>query len=112
MKIYETLTIVESRESVEDIQAQLEKLNNRKDILMDFLLDGTITKMDYVSKIDSITEQITLLNEKKIKVQEKNKENEGLFSRLNQVRDLFQKETEKGIEVPIMCSHIEQIKIF
>ncbi len=112
MKIYETLTIVESRESVEDIQAQLEKLNNRKDILMDFLLDGTITKMDYVSKIDSITEQITLLNEKKIKVQEKNKENEGLFSRLNQVRDLFQKETEKGIEVPIMCSHIEQIKVF
>lgn len=112
MKIYETLTTVESRESVEDIQAQLEKLNNRKDTLMDFLLDGTITKIDYASKIDSITEQITLLNEKKIKVQEKNKENEGLFSRLNQVRDLFQKETEKGIEVPIMCSHIEQIKVF
>lgn len=112
MKIYEALTTVESRESAEDIQVQLEKLNNRKDTLMDFLLDGTITKRDYTSKIDSITEQISLLNEKKIKVQEKNKENEGLFSRLNQVRNLFQKETEKGIEVPIMCSHIEQIKVF
>lgn len=112
MKIFETLTTVDSRESVEEIQTQVEKLYNRKDTLMDLLLDGTITKSDYASKIDRITEQIALLNEKKVRIQDKNEENEELFSRLNQVRKLFQNETEKGIEVPIMCSHIEQIKVF
>lgn len=112
MKIFETLTTGDSRESVEEIQTQVEKLYNRKDTLMDLLLDGTITKSDYASKIDRITEQIALLNEKKVRIQDKNEENEELFSRLNQVRKLFQNETEKGIEVPIMCSHIEQIKVF
>ncbi len=112
LKIYESLTTVDHRESVDDIQMQIKKLEKRKDTLMDFLLDGTITKIDYASKIDHITEQITLLNEKKVKILEKNEENEELFTRLNRIRTLFQNETEQGIEVPIMCSHIEQIKVF
>ena len=45
LKIYESLTTVDHRESVDDIQMQIEKLEKRKDTLMDFLLDGTITKM-------------------------------------------------------------------
>ena len=45
-------------------------------------------------------------------MQEKSEENEALYARLNKVRTLFQDETEKGIEIPIMCSHIEQIKVF
>ena len=111
-KIYESLINVDSKEKIEDIQAQIEKLNQKKDTLMEFLLDGTITKHDYSTKIENITEQITLLNAKKIKMQEKSEENEALYARLNKVRTLFQDETEKGIEIPIMCSHIEQIKVF
>ena len=45
-------------------------------------------------------------------MQEKSEENEALYARLNKVRTIFQDETEKGIEIPIMCSHIEQIKVF
>ncbi len=111
-KIFESLVNIDSKENIEDIQTQIEKLNQKKDALMEFLLDGTITKFDYTTKIDTITEQITSLNAKKIKMQEKNEENEELFARLNKVRTLFQDETEKGIEIPIMCSHIEQIKVF
>jgi len=111
-KIYETLTNVENKENIEDTQAQIEKLNNRKNTLMDFLLDGTITKRDYSLKIDDIVEQLSLLNEKKVKAQAKQEENEELFTRLNKVRMLFQDRTEKGIEVPIICSHIDQIKVF
>lgn len=111
-KIYETLTTADNKENVDDIQAQIEKLNNRKDTLMDFLLDGTITKRDYSSKIDNITEQIALLNEKRMKVQEKKEENEELFARLNKVRALFQDKTENGIEVPVMCLHIDKIKVY
>lgn len=111
-KIFESLVNIDSKENIEDIQTQIEKLNQKKDALMEFLLDGTITKFDYTTKIDTITEQITSLNAKKMKMQEKNEENEELFARLNKVRTLFQDETEKGIEIPIMCSHIEQIKVF
>lgn len=111
-KIYETLTNVDNKENIEDIQAQIAKLNNKKDALMDFLLDGTITKRDYFSKINNIAEQLLLLNEKKTKVLEKKEENAELFARLNKVRILFQDKTEKGIEVPVMCSHIDQIKVY
>ncbi len=111
-KIYETITNVDNKEPIEDIQAQIEKLNNRKNTLMDFLLDGTITKRDYSSKIDNLTEQISLLNAKIIKAQEKKEENAELFVRLNKVRTFFQDKTENGIEVPVMCSHIDQIKVY
>ncbi len=111
-KIFESLVNIDSKENIEDIQIQIEKLNQKKDALMEFLLDGTITKFDYTTKIATITEQITSLNAKKMKMQEKNEENEELFARLNKVRTLFQDEAEKGIEIPIMCSHIGQIKVF
>lgn len=111
-KICETLTNADNKENIEDIQTKIEKLNNRKDALMDFLLDGTITKRDYTSKIDNLTEQISLLNAKIGKVQEKKEENAELFARLNKVRTFFQEKTEIGIEVPIMCSHIDQIKVY
>lgn len=88
-KIYETIANVDNKETIEDIQAQIEKLNNRKNTLMDFLLDGTITKRDYSSKIDNLTEQISLLNAKIIKAQEKKEENAELFARLNKVRTFF-----------------------
>ena len=111
-KIYTGLSNSNSGESLEEIQTQKEKLSRRKDTLMDLLLDGTISKSDYSTKVNDITKQISLLNEKEIKMQEKREENGELFGRLNQVRELFRNKTEKGIEVPLMCSHIEQIKVY
>lgn len=111
-KIYEGLFNSRSTENIEDVKSQKDKLNKRKDILMDLLLDGTIAKADYSSKINDITKQIAALNEKEIRMQEKKEENSELFERLNRVRALFQDKTEKGIEVPLMCSHIEQIKVY
>ena len=111
-KIYEGLSNSCSKESIEDIKSQKDRLNKRKDTLMDLLLDGTIAKADYSSKINDITKQIAALSEKEIRLQGKKEENSELFERLNRVRALFQDKTEKGIEVPIMCSHIEQIKVY
>lgn len=111
-KIYVGLSNSNSGESVENIHAQKEKLNKRKDTLMDLLLDGTISKSDYSSKMNDITKQLALLNEKEIITQEKKEEDKELFDRLNQVRTLFQDKIEKGIEVPLMCSHIEQIRVY
>lgn len=111
-KIYEGLSRSNNIESIEDVQSQKEKLNKRKDTLMDLLLDGTISKADYSSKVHDISKQIAALNEKAIRIQEKKDENGELFDRLNQVRALFDDKTEKGIEVPLMCSHIEQIKVY
>ncbi len=111
-KIYAGLINSNSGETLEDIQSQKEKLNKRKENLMDLLLDGTVAKSDYSSKMNDILKQISLLNEKEIKIQEKKEENGALLDRLNQVKILFQDKTEKGIEVPLMCSHIEQIKVY
>ena len=111
-KIYEGLSDFNSGENIEDIQAQQEKLNKRKDTLMDLLLDGTISKPDYSLKINDITKQLVILNEKQIRLQGEKEENGELFERLNRVRKLFQDDTEKGIEVPLMCSHIEQIRVY
>lgn len=111
-KIYAGLTNSNSGETLEDIQSQKEKLNKRKETLVDLLLDGTVAKSDYSSKMNDILKQISLLNEKEIKIQEKKEENGALLDRLNQVKILFQDKTEKGIEVPLMCSHIEQIKVY
>ncbi|MBD5470754.1 MAG: recombinase family protein [Lachnospiraceae bacterium] len=111
-KIYAGLSNANSGESIEEIQTQKEKLNKRKDALVDYLLDGTITKSDYSSKMDDITKQITALDEKETRIQEKKEENGELFERLNKVRALFQNKTEKGIEVPLMCSHIDQIRVY
>ena len=111
-KIYTGLSNTGNGEKIEDVRSQKEKLNKRKDILMDLLLDGTIAKADYSSKMADITKQIALLNEKEIKMQEKEEENGELWERLNRVRTLFQDKTEKGIEVPLMCSHVEQIKVY
>ncbi len=111
-KIYIGLSDSYSDENIEDIQSQKEKLNKRKDMLMDLLLDGTISKADYSSKMNDISKQIAMLSEKEIRVQEKKEENGELFERLNRVRKLFQDRAEKGIEVPLMCSHIEQIKVY
>ena len=111
-KIYAGLSNSDSGETLENIQSQKEKLIKRKDALMDLLLDGTIAKSDYSSKMNDITKQVALLNEKEIKMQEKKEENGELFERLNRVRSLFQDKAEKGIEVPLMCSHIEQIKVY
>ena len=111
-EIYAGLSNANSGESIEEIQTQKEKLNKRKDTLVDFLLDGTITKSEYSSKMDDITKQITALDEKETRIQEKKEENGELFERLNKVRALFQDKTEKGIEVPLMCSHIDQIRVY
>lgn len=111
-KIYEGISNSNASESIEDIQEQKEKLNKRKDDLMDLLLDGIISKADYSSKVNEISNQLAALSEKEIRVQEKKEENNELFARLNQVRALFEDKTEKGIEVPLMCSHIEQIKVY
>ncbi len=111
-KIYTGLSDSNSGESLEEIQIQKDKLNKRKDTLMDLLLDGTIAKSDYSSKMNNITKQLAVLNEKEIRIQENKEENGELFDRLNQVRELFQNKTEKGIEVPLMCSHIEQIRVY
>lgn len=111
-KIYVGLSNSNSGDNLEEVQLQMDKLNKRKNTLMDLLLDGTIAKSDYSSKMNDIAKQLVVLNEKKIRVQEKKEENGELFERLNQVRALFQNKTEKGIEVPLMCSHIEQIKVY
>ncbi|MBD5522478.1 MAG: hypothetical protein HDR03_14855 [Lachnospiraceae bacterium] len=62
--------------------------------------------------MNDITKQITLLDEKKIKIQGKKEEKGEVLKRLNQVSALFEDKTEKGIEVPLMCSHIEQIRVY
>ncbi len=111
-KIYDGLSNTNSGDSLEEILAQKDRLNKRKGTLMDLLLDGTIAKSDYSSKMNDITKQLAVLNEREIRVQEKREENGELLDRLNQVRALFQNKTEKGIEVPLMCSHIEQIKVY
>lgn len=111
-KIFMTLSNSNEEKGAEDIQYQKEKLNRKKDALMDFLLDGTITKADYSSKIEDITEQLAILDRKEIEIQKSKSKNEGLFERLNQVKILFKNKEEKGIEVPLMCSHIEQIKVY
>lgn len=111
-KIYAGLSNSNSGDSLDEIQSQIDKLNKRKDTLMDLLLDGTIAKTDYSSKMNDITKQLAVLNERKIRMQEKREENSELFDRLNQVRTLFQNKTERGVEVPLMCSHIEQIKVY
>ena len=111
-KIYEGLANSNSGENLEDIQMQKKKLHKRKDTLMDLLLDGTIAKSDYSSKMSDIAKQLATLNEKEIKIQGKKEEDNELFDRLNSVRALFESGTEKGIEVPLMCSHIVQIKVY
>lgn len=111
-KIYAGLSDTNGGDSLEEIQSQKDKLNKRKDTLMDLLLDGTIAKTDYSSKMNDITKQLAILSEQEIRMQEKKEENGELFDRLNQVRALFQNKTEKEIEVPLMCSHIEQIKVY
>lgn len=110
--IYQGLSGVSSGERIEDIQSQRDKLNKRKDMLMDYLLDGTITKSDYTSKIEDITEQLAVLYEKETKIQESKDSNKELFERLNTVRELFKDKKENDIEVPLMCSRIEQIKVY
>ena len=111
-KIYAGLSNANIGECIEDIQTQKEKLSRRKDTLMDLLLDGTITKSDYSCKMDDITKQIGILNEKEIRIQEKKEENSELLERLNKIRTLYQNKAERGIEVPLMCSHIDQIKVY
>lgn len=111
-KIYTGLSGSYGCESIQDIQSQKEKLCKRKDTLMDLLLDGTISKADYSSKMNDLSMQIAVLGEKEVKLQEKKEENGELFERLNKVRALFQDKTEKGIEIPLMCSHIEQIRVY
>lgn len=111
-KIYEALSDSGSRESLLDIQSQKEKLDKRKDTLMDLLLDGTIAKSDYSTKLNDITKQMAMLSEKEIRLRDRAEENGELLERLNKVRELFQNQVEKGIEIPIMCAHIEQIKVF
>ena len=111
-RIYDGLSNTNSGETLEDIQTQKEKLSRRKDALMDLLLDGTIAKTDYSIKMNDITKKIATLNEKEIKLQEKKEENGELFNRLNSVRTLFENGTEKGIEIPLMCAHIEQIRVY
>lgn len=111
-KIYEGLANANGGENLEEIQVQKEKLNRRKDTLMDLLLDGTIAKTDYAIKMNDIAKQIAALHEKEIRLQEKKEENGGLFDRLNSVRTLFANGTEKGIEIPLMCAHIEQIRVY
>lgn len=111
-KIFTELSSQNGKGSIEDIQSQKDKLIRRKDTLMDFLLDGTITKDDYTSKTETIKQQLSILDRKEAEIGKDKEENDKLFSRLDSVRILFQDKAEKGIEVPLMCSHIEQIKVY
>lgn len=110
-KIYEGLANAGS-ETAEEIQAQEEKLAKRKDTLMDLLLDGTVSRPDYSLKVNDITKQLALLKEKRASIQGKEEGSGGLLGRLNKVRALLEDKAEKGIEVPIMCSHIRQIMVY
>lgn len=111
-KIYTGLFGTSTEADLESFQSQKEKLDRRKDMLLDYLLDGTITKAEYASKTEDITNQIHMLSEKEIAREECESANEELFKRLNKVRELFENEEENGISVPLMCSHIEQMKVY
>ena len=111
-KIYMELSGDTENETIEDVQLQREKLNRKKDMLMDCLLDETITKQDYSLKVQDINEKILLLNNRENELKKNNNENDKLFERLNEVRNLFNNNVEKGVEVPLMCSHIEQIRVY
>lgn len=111
-KIYASLSGTSDEMGLENIQAQKERLDRQKDMLMDYLLDGTITKADYAFKIEDITNQIQILSEKEIAIRECENTKEELFKRLNNVRELFENKQEYGVSVPLMCSHIEQIKVY
>lgn len=111
-KIFVELSNHSGAEGMDSILSQKDKLIRRKDALMDLLLDGTITKNDYASKSKVIQEQFSVLEKKEDEMRKYKEENDKLFSRLNSVRTLFQDKEEKGIEVPLMCSYIEQIKVY
>lgn len=111
-RIYAGLSRTDNIESMEDIEIQKEKLNKRRDALMDFLLDGTISKVDYASKIEDINRQLDLLDKKISQIQESKEENSELFERLNKITDIFHNKKENGIEVPLLCSHIDQIRVY
>lgn len=111
-RIYTGLAGANDKENIEDIKLQKEKLHKRKDALMDFLLDGTITKADYSTKVDNIMEQLTILDKKETEILISKEENGELYERLNKVRTLFEEKKEKGVEVPLICSHLEQIKVY
>ena len=52
------------------------------------------------------------MDRKEAAIQESEKGNAQLMERLNKVKTLLKNKQEKDIEVPIMCSHIEQIKVY
>lgn len=110
-KIYESLSTFENGEDGETIRRQKEMLQKRKAALMDFLLDGTLTKADYTDKVKDITKRMALLEEKEMKITTK-EDNAALYRRLNQVRTLFLEKKEKGIEVPLLCCHMERIVVY
>lgn len=111
-KIYSCLSCADNGEGLGELRAQREKLHQKKSALMDLLLDGTIAKADYASKMDDIVRQMEALGEKEIRLREKMEENSGLLERLERVRALFEDKEERGIEVPLLCSHLEQIKVY
>ncbi len=111
-KIYMELSSDNVHETLDDIRLQREKLNSKKELLMDYLLDETITKQDYSVKIEDINDNLALLDNKENELMEVNNDNDKLFERLNEVRNLFASKKENGVEVPLMCSHIEQVKVY
>lgn len=111
-KIFMDLSGDNKNETIEDVQLQREKFNRKKDMLMECLLDGTITKQDYSAKVKEINEKLAILDNNETELEKNNSENDDLFERLNQVRNLFANKEENGIEVPLMCSHIQQIRVY
>ncbi len=109
--IYERLSDSGRKAEPEDIRRQTEQLRKRKETLMDLVLDGTITRSDYRSRMEDITRQLTMLKEKEEDLRTK-EDKEALSFRLNRVRTLFLEKREKGIEVPLLCAHLERIMVY
>lgn len=98
--------------NTESIHNQIERLEKSKQDLLEFLLDGTIEKKDYKIKQDGINEKINRLEEQLISnstVEEKNKK---IRERIEGVKDLLMEAVEHNTTVPLMCSHLEQIRVF
>ncbi len=96
----------------EGLESSLEKLSRQKELLLDKLLDGTISDTDYKAKSYELTVKIGQLNEELKNLEDSILQNAKLEGRIEMIREKLEGGIIEQAKIADMLGNIKKIRIF
>ena len=101
-----------AEKEIAELRQRLQEVEHKKELLLDNLLDGTISKEMYARRNAKFEDDCAALEEKIARLEDTNRKRGSIESRLNKIKEEIENTYDKKARVATIMNHVECVTVY